>query len=53
MTARWAIAGTYVTEFGAPIEIVFSNPAGGPVIPATSPAGDLADDPAADVVGAA
>ena len=28
-----------MTEFGAPIEIVFSNPAGGPVIPATSPAG--------------
>ena len=39
VTARWALAGTYVTEFGAPIEIVISNPAGGPVIPATSPDG--------------
>ena len=28
VTARWALAGTYVTEFNAPIEIVFSNPSG-------------------------
>ena len=35
VTARWAVAGTYVTEFNAPIEIVFSNPSGGPAVPAT------------------
>ena len=36
VTARWAIAGTYVTEFSEPIEIIFSNPAGVFVIPAWS-----------------
>ena len=36
MTARWAIAGTYVTEFSEPIEIIFSNPTGVFVIPAWS-----------------
>ena len=28
VTARWALAGTYVTEFSDPIEIIFSNPSG-------------------------
>ena len=37
VTARWALAGTYVTEFDAPIEIVFSNPSGSPAVPAHSP----------------
>jgi hypothetical protein len=36
VTARWAVAGTYVTEFLAPIEIIFSNPTGVPVLPAWS-----------------
>ena len=36
VTARWAIAGTYVTEFREPIEIIFSNPSGVFVIPAWS-----------------
>jgi hypothetical protein len=36
VTARWAVAGTYVTEFREPIEIVFSNPSGAYVIPAWS-----------------
>jgi hypothetical protein len=34
VTARWAFAGTYVTEFEEPLEIVFSNPTGVTVIPA-------------------
>ena len=34
MTARWALAGTFVTQFDAPIEIIFANPAGVPVLPA-------------------
>ena len=37
VTARWALAGTYVTEFNAPIEIIFSNPSGTPTIPGHSP----------------
>ena len=37
VTARWALAGTYVTEFNAPIEIIFSNPSGTPAIPGHSP----------------
>ena len=37
VTARWALAGTYVTEFNAPIEIIFSNPSGAPAIPGQSP----------------
>ena len=37
VTARWALAGTSVTEFNAPIEIVFSNPSGTPVLPGHSP----------------
>ncbi|MDX6439924.1 MAG: large repetitive protein, partial [Gaiellaceae bacterium] len=36
VTARWAIAGTYVTEFNEPLEITFSNPTGVPVIPVWS-----------------
>ena len=32
VTARWALAGTYVTEFNVPIEINFSNPTGVPAI---------------------
>ena len=36
VTARWAIAGTYVTEFLEPLEIIFSNPSGVPAIPAWS-----------------
>ena len=28
VTARWALAGTYVTEFREPLEIIFSNPSG-------------------------
>jgi hypothetical protein len=39
VTARWALAGTYVTEFNAPIEIVFSNPSGTATIPGYSPDG--------------
>jgi hypothetical protein len=39
VTARWAIAGTYVTEFHAPIEIIFQNPSGTPVIAAWSTTG--------------
>jgi hypothetical protein len=39
VTARWALAGTYVTQFDAPIEIVFSNPSGGATVPAHSPNG--------------
>ena len=37
VTARWALAGTYVTEFNAPIEIIFSNPSGTPTVPGHSP----------------
>jgi hypothetical protein len=37
VSARWALAGTSVTQFAAPIEVVFSNPSGAPVIPAHSP----------------
>ena len=33
VTARWAIAGTYVTQFREPIEIIFSNPSGVPSSP--------------------
>ena len=36
MTARWALAGTPVTNFAAPIEIVIPNPSGEPTLPATS-----------------
>ncbi|HYK06325.1 MAG TPA: Ig-like domain-containing protein, partial [Gaiellaceae bacterium] len=36
VTARWALAGTPVTSFAAPIEIVISNPSGEPALPATS-----------------
>ena len=36
VTARWAIAGTYVTEFREPLEIIFANPSRVPVIPASS-----------------
>jgi len=36
VTARWAIAGTYVTEFREPLEIIFSNPTDVPVLPAWS-----------------
>ena len=36
VTARWAIAGTYVNQFNSPIEIVFSGAAGTPAIPAYS-----------------
>ena len=39
VTARWALAGTYVTEFNAPIEISFSNPAGVPAVPGWSQIG--------------
>ena len=42
MTARWALSGTYVTEFNAPIEINFSNPAGVPAVPAWSQNGTSA-----------
>ncbi|HWG56720.1 MAG TPA: PASTA domain-containing protein, partial [Gaiellaceae bacterium] len=34
--ARWALAGTPVTEFDAPIEVLIPNPSGAHVIPATS-----------------
>ncbi len=37
VTARWALAGTAVTEFKAPIEIIFSNPSGTPTVPGHSP----------------
>ena len=37
VTARWALAGTPVTEFKAPIEIIFANPTGGPTVPGHSP----------------
>jgi hypothetical protein len=36
VTARWALSGLPVTEFNAPIEISFSNPAAVPAIPAWS-----------------
>ncbi|MBA3347340.1 MAG: hypothetical protein H0T13_02150, partial [Actinobacteria bacterium] len=36
VTARWADAGTEVTQFNAPISIRFANPSGAPVIPVTS-----------------
>ncbi|MDQ3066537.1 MAG: Ig-like domain-containing protein, partial [Actinomycetota bacterium] len=36
VTARWAVAGTYVTEFREPIEIILSNPNAVPAIPAWS-----------------
>ena len=36
VTARWALAGTPVTSFAAPIEIVIPNPSGEPTLPATS-----------------
>ena len=39
VTARWALAGTFVTQFAAPIEIIMANPAGVPVIPAWSQSG--------------
>ena len=39
VTARWALAGTFVTQFDAPIEIIMANPAGVPVIPAWSQVG--------------
>ena len=39
VTARWALAGTFVTQFDEPIEIVMANPAGVPVIPAWSQSG--------------
>ena len=41
VTARWALAGTFVTEFNAPLEIVFSNPSGGATVPAYSPNGSV------------
>ena len=36
VTARWALAGTPVTNFAAPIEILIPNPSGEPTLPATS-----------------
>ena len=39
VTARWALSGLEVTEFNAPIEITFSNPAAVPAIPAWSQVG--------------
>ena len=33
VTARWALAGTPVTSFAAPIEIVIPNPSGEPTLP--------------------
>ena len=36
VTARWALAGTPVTSFAAPIEIMIPNPSGEPALPATS-----------------
>jgi hypothetical protein len=42
VTARWALSGTYVTEFNAPIEVNFSNPAAVPAVPAWSQNGTSA-----------
>ena len=42
VTARWALSGTYVTQFSAPIEVNFANPAGVPAIPAWSQVGTSA-----------
>ena len=39
VTARWALAGTFVTQFNEPIEITMSNPPGVPAIPAWSQGG--------------
>ena len=36
VTARWALAGTYVTEFNEPIEITFANPTAVPALPVWS-----------------
>jgi hypothetical protein len=36
VTARWALAGTPVTQFDAPITITIANASGSPVIPALS-----------------
>ena len=36
VTAHWALAGTPVTSFDAPIEILIPNPSGEPTLPATS-----------------
>jgi hypothetical protein len=36
VTARWALAGTSVTQFNAPIEIEFANSSGVPVLPGVS-----------------
>ncbi len=44
VTARWALAGTFVTQFDEPIEIVMANPAGVPVIPAWSQSGPAPAD---------
>ncbi len=52
VTARWAIAGTYVTQFAAPIEIIFSNPTNVPVIPMFSPDGVSAWASVAPLAGA-
>ena len=39
VTARWALAGTFVTQFNEPIEITMANPPGVPAIPAWSQGG--------------
>ena len=39
VTAFWALAGTAVTEFAAPIDVVIPNPSGEPVLPSTSQTG--------------
>ena len=36
VTAHWALAGTPVTSFAAPIDILIPNPSGEPTLPATS-----------------
>ncbi|MGH3071841.1 MAG: beta strand repeat-containing protein [Gaiellaceae bacterium] len=36
VTARWALAGTFVTDFEAPIEVIFSYSGGTPVLPGVS-----------------
>ncbi|HEY8102924.1 MAG TPA: Ig-like domain-containing protein, partial [Gaiellaceae bacterium] len=39
VTAFWGLAGTAVTEFEAPIDVVIPNPSGEPVLPSTSQTG--------------